>query len=108
MRGISAARTLPWTAPTDYFLFAAFRAAPRSAAARFARSFTLRWRSLELRTFLRSPRPIAQISLSVVVLIAALRELFAPLLGCVDGIEECRPHARLFQVADRLDRRAAR
>src|SRR3954471_16368063 len=45
-------------AGSSYFLLAALRAAPRSAADRFARSLTLRCRSLELRTFFRSPRPM--------------------------------------------------
>src|SRR4051794_11422481 len=108
MGDVSAVGGAPWTARRRYFFLAALRATPRSADARFARSFTLRCRSLELRTFLRSPRPMIQISLSVVVLVAALRELFAALLGGVDRIQEGRAHAGLFEVSDRLDRRSAR
>src|SRR4051812_26151378 len=49
----------------------------------------------------------AEVSLSVVV-VAALRKLLAALLGRVDRVQECRPHARFFQVADRFDRGPAR
>src|SRR4029078_11926985 len=47
-------------------------------------------------------------SLSVVVLVAALRQLLAARLRGVDRVQEGRPHTRLFQAANGLDRPSTR
>ena len=94
------------------FFFAALRA--RRALGRLAllaRPSCLRWRSFALRTLPRSPPPMSRSSCRV-SLARRLRRRPAParalrLRRGVDRVQERRAHARLLEMADRLDRRAA-
>src|SRR5437870_13729089 len=85
---------------------AALRAFPRSAAAFLSRAFFLRSRLCASRTSASAPLPMSRSSRgrrqpsapddSVLVLVATLGQLEAPLPCRVDRVQERGPHSRLL------------